>query len=154
RVPSNAKSFTFQHSFFTREYPKFICNDYDDFFVTMMDPVPAGLADGNIAFDSDGNPVSVNTTLLQVCTASTAGNKTFTCPLAERLLSGTGFETHAATGWLTTTTPVDNVRGKVITLSWAIWDQGDGRYDSTALVDDFEWSIAPSTVQTNPSPPR
>jgi hypothetical protein len=155
RVPSNAKSFKFQQNFFTYEYPNYICSEFNDFFVAMMDPKPAGLPDGNIAFDQDGNPISVNNSLLQVCTSQNAGGKTFPCPLGPSSLAKTGFESHAATGWLTTTTPVDDVRGKEITLTWAIWDQGDGVLDSTALVDDFSWSVDPASgTQTLPSGPN
>lgn len=155
RVPSNAKSFKYQQNFFTNEFPGFICDDYNDFFVTMMDPKPAGLPDGNIAFDQDGNPISVNNSLLQVCAPQSAGGKNFNCPLGNGTLQGTGFEGHAATGWLTTTAPVDAVRGKEITLLWAIWDQGDHALDSTALIDDFSWSVdAANGTQTLPSPPK
>jgi hypothetical protein len=155
RVPSNAQSFKYQQNFFTYEFPNFICSDYNDFFVTIMSPKPASLPDGNIAFDQDGNPISVNNSLLQVCKPQSAGGKNFGCPLGESFLSGTGFEGHAATGWLTTTAPVDTVRGKEITLMWAIWDQGDGILDSTALIDDFQWSVdAADGTQTLPSPPK
>jgi hypothetical protein len=155
RVPSNAKSFKYQQNFFTYEFPSFICSNYNDFFVTMMSPKPANLVDGNIAFDQDSNPISVNNSLLQVCSPQTAGGKPFGCPLGNASLSGTGFEGHAATGWLTTTAPVDVVRGKEITLLWAVWDQGDGILDSTALIDDFQWSVdAADGTQTAPSPPK
>ena len=155
RVPSNAKSFKYQQNFFTYEFPDFICSEFNDFFVTIMDPKPAALPDGNIAFDQDGNPISVNNSLLQVCSPQTAGGKMFGCPLGNSFLSGTGFEGHAATGWLTTTAPVDTVRGKEITLMWAIWDQGDGILDSTALIDDFQWSVdAASGTQTVPTGPK
>lgn len=155
RVPSNAKSFKYQQNFFTYEFPNFICDDYNDFFVTMMDPKPANLPDGNISFDQDGNPISVNNSLLQVCKPQPAGGKQFNCPLGNQFLTGTGFEDHAATGWLTTTAPVDTVRGKEITLTWAIWDQGDGILDSTALIDDFQWSVdAADGTQTLPTPPK
>jgi hypothetical protein len=155
RVPSNAKSFKYQQNFFTYEFPNFICSDYNDFFVAIMDPKPANLPDGNIAFDQDGNPISVNNSLLQVCKAQSAGGKQFGCPLGESFLSGTGFEGHAATGWLTNTEPVVTVRGKEITLMWAIWDQGDGILDSTALIDDFQWSVdAADGTQTLPTPPK
>jgi hypothetical protein len=155
RVPSNAKSFKYQQNFFTYEFPGYICDDYNDFFVTMMDPKPANLPDGNIAFDQDGNPISVNNSLLQVCAPQSAGGKQFNCPLGNGTLQKTGFEGHAATGWLTTTAPVDTVRGKEITLTWAIWDQGDGSLDSTALIDDFEWSVdAADGAQTLPTAPK
>lgn len=155
RVPSNAKSFKYQQNFFTFEFPVFICSDFNDFFVTMMNPKPANLPDGNIAFDQDGNPISVNNSLLQVCKAQSAGGKSFNCPLGASTLTGTGFEGHAGTGWLTTTAPVDTVRGKEITLTWAIWDQGDNAYDSTALIDDFQWSVdAADGTKTTPTPPK
>jgi hypothetical protein len=155
RVPSNAKSFKYQQNFFTYEFPNFICSDFNDFFVTIMDPKPASLPDGNIAFDQDGNPISVNNSLLQVCKPQVAGNKQFNCPLGDSTLMGTGFEDHAATGWLTTTAPVDTVRGKEITLMWTVWDQGDGILDSTALIDDFQWSVdAADGAQTLPSAPK
>ena len=155
RVPSNAKSFTYQQNFFTYEFPSFICSRFNDFFVTIMDPKPANLPDGNIAFDQDGNPISVNNSLLQVCKPQSAGGKQFNCPLGNATLAGTGFEDHAATGWLTTTAPVETVRGKEITLMWTIWDQGDGSLDSTALIDDFQWSLdAADGTQTLPSVPK
>jgi hypothetical protein len=153
RVPSNARSFSYQQFFFTIEYPSFICSRYNDFFVSMMTPKPAGLADGNIAFDQDTNPISVNNSLLQVCDTGTHGGKFFPCPLGNQMLSGTGFEEHAGTGWLTTTVPVEP--GKEITLRFAIWDSGDGILDSTVLIDDFKFSIeGADTAVTKPSGPN
>lgn len=153
RVPSNAKSFKYQQNFFTWEYSGFICSRYNDFFVAMMDPPPAGLQDGNIAFDQDNNPISVNNSLLQVCNPGTYKGKTFACPLGTSTLSGTGFENHAATGWLTTQTDV--TPGSEITLRFAIWDSGDGALDSTVLIDDFTWSAEPGNGTTTlPSVPK
>lgn len=151
RVPSNAQSFSYQQNFFTQEYPVFICSTFNDFFVTMMDPQPDGLEDGNIAFDQDTNPISVNNSLLQVCQSGTHKGKTFPCPLGTDTLSGTGFEGHAATGWLTTSAPV--TPGSEITIRFAVWDSGDGALDSTVLIDDFKFSVdGADTAQTKPSP--
>lgn len=149
RVPTNAKSFSYQQNFFTWEYPGYICDEFNDFFVTMMTPTPEGLADGNIAFDQDSNPISVNNSLLQVCKSGTYGKKKFDCPLGAGLLSGTGFEGHAATGWLTTSAPV--TPGSEITLRFAIWDSGDGALDSTVLIDDFKFSVEGAETTTKPS---
>ena len=55
----------------------------------------------------------------------------------------------AATGWLHTTAPVP--AGGVITLRFAIWDSGDARLDSLALIDHFAWSVE-STVITETKP--
>lgn len=155
RVPSNAQSFKYQQNFFTAEFPQFVCQDYNDFFVTIMDPKPAGLPDGNIAFDQDKNPISVNNSFLQACSPQSAGGKQFKCPLGPSTLTGTGFQNHGSTGWLTTQAPVTELRGKEMTLMWAIWDEADGVWDSSALIDDFSWSVdAASGTQTKPSTPN
>jgi hypothetical protein len=161
RVPTNAKSLSFDTNFFTVEFPDYICSTYNDTFVVMMSPKVASLPDGNIAFDSAGNPISVNNALLQVCTPQTAGGKTFTCPLGAGPLSGTGFEEknndgpHAATGWLTTTAPVETDAGKNITLLFTVWDSSDGNLDSTVLIDNLTWQFTPPTSMipvTMPTP--
>jgi len=138
RVPTNARSFAVKQNFFTIEYPDYICSDYNDYFVTMLDPKPAGLPDRNVAFDLQGNPISVNNSLLSVCAPQVANGKDFKCPLGTSTLQGTGFENHAATGWLITRAPL--LRGSSVTLTFAIWDSGDGIHDSTVLIDDFGWS--------------
>ena len=153
RVPSNAKSFSYQQNFFTWEYSGYVCSRFNDFFVAMMDPAPPNLQDGNIAFDQDGNPISVNNSLLQVCTPGTHNGKTFACPLGTSTLVDTGFQGHAATGWLTTQTDVEP--GSEITLRFAIWDSGDGSLDSTVLIDDFKFSTeAGNGTSTTPSSPK
>jgi hypothetical protein len=162
RVPTNATAFQFNTNFFTYEFPDFICSTYNDSFVVMMTPKIASLPDGNIAFDSQGNPISVNNSLLQVCDAQTAGMKNFACPLGSSSLMGTGFgmdtglvglaSNHAATGWLTTKAPIDpSLKGKDITLSFAIWDSSDGVLDSTELIDNFTWSTNPGDAQIPPT---
>lgn len=155
RVPTNAHSFSFNFNFYTYEYPSFICSRYNDFFVTLLDPKPKNLPDGNISFDQDGNPISVNNSLLQVCKPQTAGGKAFPCPLGTTLLGGTGFDEparngpHAATGWLQTKAPVEP--GTIITLRFAIWDTADHILDSTVLIDNFQWSVEPATAaETKP----
>ena len=81
RTPSNATGFKFDFDFYTYEWPGFVCSTYNDFFVALLDPIPPDLADGNIAFDREGNPISVNNALLQACSPGTHRGKTFTCPL-------------------------------------------------------------------------
>jgi hypothetical protein len=144
-VPKNAQSFSYDQNFFTYEFPNFICQRFNDFFVTMMDPKLPDLPDGNIAFDSKNNPISVNNAFIQVCKAQQAGGKNFTCPLGQGPLKSTGFDSgpHGATGWLTTTAPVES--GTEITLRFAIWDSGDGNFDSTVLLDNFKWSVDPTS---------
>ncbi|MDQ3031079.1 MAG: hypothetical protein M3Y87_01580 [Myxococcota bacterium] len=172
RVPSNAEGFRFESNFFTYEYPNYICSEYNDFFVVVMEPRPAGSSDGNIVFDVDGNKVSVNNSLLRACAPGTHGGRTFACPLGVGPLAATSFddtaecgvegipgfpfpfpgsdaEVGASTGWLRTEAPVEG--GSIITLRFAAWDAGDPTLDSLALIDAFEWLLEdPGMVHTDP----
>ena len=51
------------------------------------------------------------------------------------------------TGWLKTSGNV--VPGETIELRFVIWDTSDSIYDSLVLVDDFRWSLTPSTPGTH-----
>ena len=162
RVPTNAKSFTVNENFFTYEFPDYICSPYNDGFAILMSPKIGNQPNNNIAYDQQGNPISVNNSLLQVCDAQTAGGKSFPCPSGSSTLAATGFGTdtagqnHAATGWLQTKAPVDTLRGKEITLLFAVWDSSDGVLDSSTLIDNFQWSLDPATSGpvTVPNPPK
>lgn len=148
RVPSNANSLKYDFNFYTYEFPNFICSEFNDFFVALMNPAPPNAQNGNISFDSQGNPVSVNNGLLEVCEPQMAGGKQFGCSQGTSQLFGTGFdvsligtpEMHAATGWLVTQAPVP--AGQEITLRFAIWDAGDHILDSTVLIDNFTWDVS------------
>jgi hypothetical protein len=165
KAPSNAHGFSFDFNFFTYEWPNWICSQYNDFFVAILTPIPMGQQDGNISFDSQGNPVSVNNAFLEVCGCGTgnpppppgcsAGGKSFSCLLGNAGLAGTGFQDqfsdHASTSWLVTKAPVEP--GEQITIRWAVYDSGDGVLDSSTLVDNWQW-IAQSgtTVGTDTVP--
>lgn len=147
RVPSNARSFTFAHQFFTPDYKEYVCTQYNDRFVVMMTPKPAGSADGNLVVDREGVGLSASSAaFIRACQPGSAKGLTFSCPLGVSALEGTGFEDHASTGWLKTTTPV--VPGSEITLRFAVWDSADGTFDSTVLVDGFTFSTAAATTPT------
>jgi hypothetical protein len=149
RVPTNANAFSFNLNFYTFEFPQYVCSEFNDFYVTIMAPKVASLPDNNISFDQDQSPISVNNSLLRVCTAQTAGGNKFTCPLGPSLLTNTGFADHGATGWLKNQAPV--APGSEIILRFAIWDAGDHVLDSTVLIDNFQWSVATGvSVTTTP----
>jgi hypothetical protein len=163
-APTNAHGFSFSFDFFTYEWPKWVCSTYNDFFVALLSPFPAGQADGNISFDSMGNPVSVNNAFVDVCgcssgppctTGSPPAVKSFPCALGDSKLVGTGFgkdvvgADHASTYWLETKAPVHP--HEEIILRWAVYDSADGILDTTTLVDNFQWIAAPGvSVGTNP----
>ncbi len=150
RAPTNAKSFSFSFKFYTYEFPSFVCSSYNDVFTAAMFPPPndpkVNPILGNISFDTQGNALSVNNAFIDVCSPQTAGGKTFTCPGGVADLTGTGFEQHGATTWLQTIAPVNP--GEEFTLTFGVSDAGDGILDSTTLVDNFQWSAEPGTVQT------
>jgi hypothetical protein len=143
RVPTNAKSFSFNFSFFSAEYPEWVCTEFNDVFVALLhSKVPGNPADDfNISFDQNHNPVCVNIGFF----AHTSGSDPV---LAKTFLeNGNG----GATGWLVTQAPVQP--GEEITLQFAIWDTGDHDWDSTVIIDNFKWSVEPaSEAKTEPVP--
>ncbi|MBI5536609.1 MAG: putative metal-binding motif-containing protein [Deltaproteobacteria bacterium] len=152
RVPTNARSLSFRFAFFTAEFPSWVCKQYNDFFVALLDSkaVSPKAQDGNICFDSLGNPISVNSAFLRACTPQVAGGHAFDCALGTQLLVGNGFAAsddeprgHAGTGWLETTASVEP--GEELTLRLLIWDGGDHLRTSTVLIDAFRWDAQPST---------
>ena len=162
KTPKDANSFKFEFNFYTYEYPDYICSEFNDFFVALMDPIPSGLADANISFDEQGNNISVNAGFLQVCNPCNVNGKNFACPLGFGELAGTGFDTNtntmecgisgsAATSWLVTTAPIDNP-GENITLHFAVWDSQDGWLDSTVLIDNLTFEVEEGEVGTIPLP--
>ena len=153
RVPTNARGFRFAFSFYTSEYPVFVCSAFNDYFVVLQDPAPERALHANISFDSMENPVSVNIGFVEVCAAMRIRDRDFPCARGTEELLGTGFEDHGATGWLETESSV--TPGTTLTLRFAIWDMGDHIRDSTVLIDDFEF--VPRTImkpRTVPLPDR
>lgn len=164
RVPTNAKSFSYRLKFYSAEYWEYLCQTYNDFFVTLLtsswvpDPnaVPAEVplpADGNIAFDSMKNPVSVNNALFQVCFPHGAAP----CPSGTLGLVGNGMggwgtnppevDEGGGTDWLTNQAPA--VPGETIDIQFVIWDSGDHFVDSLVLLDQWRWDVKPAAVSTH-----
>jgi putative metal-binding protein len=148
RVPTNAQSFAYNFQFFSSEYWTYACTSFNDFFLALLGTGAAGIpADHNISFDSLGNPVSVNNGFFELCVP----HNCYTCPGGSGLLAGTGMDvssTGGGTVWLQTTAPI--VGGEIMVLELMVFDVSDGILDSLSLLDNFEWSINPSGVGTNP----
>lgn len=144
RAPSNATGYSFDFTFYTFEYPEWVCSDYNDQFIALIDPAPAGSIQGNISFDSQTNPVSVNIAHFDVCPG---------CAQGTTQLEGTGFgqwNDAGATGWLVTTAPVGG--GETFTMRLVIWDTGDQALDSTVLIDNFQWLADSGSVSVGTQP--
>jgi len=181
RVPSNATGYSFSFKFYSFEFPDWVCatDGYNDQFIALVTPppmgayVPTGSTGGNISFDSNNNPVSVNLGFFDVCDPTTptrfashcrsadAGACPPTpspyCPLGVGDLAGTGFDTWhtsvgpaGATRWLQTQAPA--TPGSTITIRFAMWDAGNYEFDSTVLIDNFQWNATGGTVTVGTTP--
>lgn len=140
KAPANAKGYSFDFRFYSYEYPEWVCTQFNDQFVAIVDPAPVGAINGNIAFDSMTNPVSVNIGFFEVCAGCASGTAD---------LAGTGFDVlndAGATNWLRTQAPIAG--GEEFTIKFLIWDTGDGAFDSTVLIDNFRWLADPVAVST------
>jgi len=162
-VPTNARSLSFNFHFLTTEYPEYLDDIYNDTFWVQMKHAgdsAKGIApfDGNISFDKNGTPIRLNGAFFSICDPYYKKPKTkVMCTRRANTLLGTGYAkgecqrgyagnftvaNGGSTGWLTTTAPVPP--GKKITLTFSIFDKGDGILDSTVLVDNFQWKLNPA----------
>jgi len=148
RAPTNAEAFSFDIYFFSIEFHEYVCSQYNDFFVALLDskffsgdPNLANPIDKNLAMDGNGNPVGINLAmsgLFTVCDKAplVAPQKTKYCEGSEEL-KGTGFDKNGATGWLTTRGNIEP--GEEFELRLAIWDAGDHVLDSMVVFDNWQW---------------
>jgi hypothetical protein len=169
RAPTNVKAFSFNTYFLSAEYPEYVCSNYNDQFIALVDtptgtpsPVP-NPPDKNLLTYSDGTkkwPVGINvahgTSLFSVCETEQSNSTCWdsdvdskSCSLGALQLAGTGFEKGGSgsciigggTHWLTAGGNV--IPGQELVLRIALWDVGDAMFDSTALVDGFTWLADP-----------
>ncbi len=120
-VPEYANSFSFNFYFLSREYPEWVGSAYNDTFEVHLQ---SEAYNGQIVFDAFGNPVTVNNALFTVTDAAS--------------LSGTGFDADGGTGWVTTIAPCSG--GETMHIEFEIYDVADGVWDSSVLVDNFQFS--------------
>ena len=148
RAPLNAESFSFDIFFFSKEFHEYVCTEYNDFVLALLDsdfsstnPQYQNPPDRNLAMDANKNPLGVNLAmngLFTVCDPAPmlAPVKTKYCQGSAEL-QGTGFEGYGATGWLVTRGNI--IPGEEFEVRLAIWDSGDAALDSLILLDNFTW---------------
>lgn len=165
RAPSNAKGFKYRFKFFSKEYPKYVCNSYNDFFLAQTDASSSEIpADRNISFDAKNNPVSVNNAFFtecdrEACLKLNAGNPGVCteCSGGKENIRAyvDNVATAGATEWLQTSVPV--TPDEEFTLDLIIFDAGDRGekqngwghiQDSLVLIDKFEWTTEATTLRT------
>ncbi len=165
-APANAAGFKFRFKFFSKEFPNYVCSDYNDFFLALLSSQHPDIpADHNISFDTAGNPVSVNNAFFTECDLSACKNNTNCSQTINSSTCSDGsanvkayFDTTGAgaTRWLETAAPI--VPGEVFTLDLIIFDAGDRdasktngwghQRDSLVLLDQFEWTTQETKLQT------
>ncbi len=176
RAPTNAESFAARMYFFSAEYPEWVCSQYNDFFVALVDSAAEdNPADKNVAIYDDGAtkwPIGVNLSLVAEGLFRQCDNGKVGCAVANvdatyggcdgtSELAGTGFDAvdnnacaasqknvGGATGWLTLRGNV--TPGEVFTIRLAVWDSGGHIYDSVVLLDGWEWSVEPAKPGVTP----
>jgi hypothetical protein len=55
-----------------------------------------------------------------------------------------------ATRWLKTEAPAQP--GSTITIRFAMWDAGNTEFDSTVLIDNFQWIATGGTIAVGTTP--
>jgi hypothetical protein len=136
QVPSDTSSFSYDLAFFSTEYPFYYDTAFNDMYVGWLQ---AESWTGNISFDEQGNPISLNAGFLDF-TDDGGGLPEF---------AGTCMRQHAGTKWLTTTAPV--TPGDSIEVVFAIFDLSDSILDSYVFLDNFQWGCeGPDKPSTKP----
>ncbi len=162
RTPANAKGLSFNFNFLSGEWPEYVCTSYNDGFLAMLTSKAFnnGVAE-NISFDPQNRPVSVNNGFFDRCQGGNATCGRSACAAGDGELWGTGFYcpgNHCytsgkedtgggATGWLETQAPVG--ANEEVTLDFMIWDTGDSSFDSSVLLDNFQWIAGETTTYTD-----
>jgi hypothetical protein len=177
RAPTNSKAFSFNSFFISAEYPEYVCTNYNDQYIALVDtpngtPSPiANPVDKNLmTFLSGGKkyPIAINiagtggTGLFSVCDAQSktpacqgTNVNSSSCSLGASTLLGTGFEAPnnsqcligGGTYWLTTAGNV--IPGDIVQVRIAVWDVSDSLFDSLALIDGFQWLANATLPGTN-----
>ena len=149
-------SVAYDFAFFSTEYPYYWGSPFNDMYVGWME---SRNWTGNISFDKDGNPISLNAGFLDFRDVPNPGPETWgydidmecntpgACVAEE--LHGTCMQYRAGTSWLTTKMGVEE--GEELTMVFAVFDLSDSILDSYVFLDNFRWDCEPhDTPDTDP----
>lgn len=112
-VPEWANSLSFNFQFMSDEYPKFLYEEYNDYFSCLLDGT-------NIAFDTENNIINVNNNFFNpyVSTEGTAFNATTVLLTSKAQVTG----------------------GTTVKLDFIVGDVADEILDSAVFLDNFHFS--------------
>jgi hypothetical protein len=144
-VPTSVNSFSYSLAYFSFEYPDYYLSVYNDMYIGWLE---SEVWTGNISFDEQGAPISLNAGFLDYRDANPPNDPMCQGNCSAPELHGTCMQGHAGTKWLTTSAGVKP--GEMITIVLSIFDMSDSILDSYAFVDNFQWGCEgdqpPSTV--------
>lgn len=146
-VPETTNSFSYDFAFFSVEYPDYYQSSFNDMYVAWLE---SEVWTGNISFDEQGNPISLNAGFLDYRDSPNPVPNDPMCAngCSAPELHGTCMKEHAGTKWLSTTAGV--APNESMTVVFAIFDLSDSILDSYVFVDNFQWGCEgdqpPSTV--------
>lgn len=140
QVPPDVTSFSYDFAFFSVEYPDYYQSAFNDMYIGWLE---SELWTGNISFDQQGNPISLNAGFLEFKDDPSGQN-----PIPQ--FQNTCMRQHAGTNWLQTTAGVK--AGETITVVFAIMDISDSILDSYVFLDNFQWGCEPSGKPTTEPP--
>jgi hypothetical protein len=144
-VPTTVNSFSYSLAYFSFEYPQYYLSVFNDMYIGWLE---SEAWTGNVSFDEQGAPISLNAGFLNYRDANPPNDPMCQGNCSAPELHGTCMQGHAGTKWLTTSAGV--VPGEDITIVLAIFDMTDSILDSYAFVDNFQWGCEgdqpPSTV--------
>lgn len=136
KVPLWAKSLSYDFAFSTVEYPAYYGRKFNDLFIAWLE---SKRWTGNVSFDEQGNPISLNAGFLNYRDAEKGTPNDPECEqgCSAPELHGSCLKQHAGTKWLRTTFGV--TPGEEILLIFAIMDMHDPILDSFVFLDNFRW---------------
>ncbi|MBI4171570.1 MAG: choice-of-anchor L domain-containing protein, partial [Actinobacteria bacterium] len=140
-VPTGQTSVHFDWKFFSEEYPEWVGTPFNDAFLVetptstfTISGISTISAPNNVAFDSAGNPITINSTGVYGMSLADAFGTTY----------------DGATTTFTTTYPF--AAGTTsITLIFSVMDLGDSIYDTMVFVDKLRFGTATGGPGTTPS---
>ncbi|MCX4242664.1 choice-of-anchor L domain-containing protein [Paraliomyxa miuraensis] len=145
KVPDEADALIYQFAFFSAEYPLFASQNapWNDMYVAWLE---SEAWTGNISFDDQGNPISINGVFLDYVDAEGPLCKRTPCEAPQ--LDGFAMDGHAGTRWLETVAPV--VPGEEIEVVFGLFDLSDAWFDTVVLLDNVHWGCTDLPPLTQP----
>ncbi|MCA9706521.1 MAG: choice-of-anchor L domain-containing protein [Myxococcales bacterium] len=132
QVPGGTSGFTYDFAMFSTEYPVYYQSSFNDMYIAWLE---SEQWTGNISFDQNGHPISINGVFLDYLDDAPE-------------LDGFAMDGHAGTRWLQTVAPVHE--GEDIEVIFAIFDQTDASVDTVVLLDNVHWTCTDLPPITQP----